>query len=109
MNTIVDLSEVRRQKEEKAREETLKNMPAPLVEYFRSREIQLELMAKNNINILNFENNILTFSRNNKLTGPEIDYYISMKAANNYALEIIKASDEKIKEVYPHIDIPEIE
>jgi len=108
MTEIVDLSEFRKQKQENARQESLKNLPASYVEYLQAREVQVFHMKKLMDSINLFEKEVLTFSKNQKLTGPTIDNYLLNKASIAYATEVLHATDAKIKEFYPFAELPPI-
>jgi len=108
MNDIIDLAQAREQKKEKERQASLKNLPPQYVEYVQSREIQIASMKKLTAEIEYFEKEILTFSKNRKLSGPVIDHYLLNKVTLDYALESLRVSDAKVKEFYPFADLSPI-
>jgi hypothetical protein len=108
MTEIVDLSEARKQKQEKVKQEALKNLPYSYVEYVRVREVQLVHMKKLSEIVDRFEQEVLTFSKNRKLSGPTIDEYLLNKASLEYATEVLRVTDAKIKEHFPFADLPPV-
>ena len=108
MTEIVDLSEARKQKQEKIKQDALKNLPYSYVEYMRVREVQLAHMKKLTEVINTFEEQVLTFSKNRKLSGPTIDEYLLNKASVEYATEVLRVTDAKVKEHFPFADLPSV-
>ena len=108
MTEIIDLSEARKQKQEKEKQEALKNLPQTYVEYVKVRGVQLLHMKKLSESIDRFEQEVLTFSKNRKISGPSIDEYLLNKASVAYATEVLRVTDAKIKEHFPFADLPPV-